>query len=94
MDQWTYVNVVSLELIAPGKHMQNGHNEGFKGKFRDECLNQNWFATLRYAKRDGSLRTGDVITTRCARTPPWRICRQQSRAETSSMKAAEKLAER
>jgi putative transposase len=31
--------------IAPGKPWQNGSNESFNGKFRDECLNMEWFRT-------------------------------------------------
>jgi len=30
--------------------MQNGHVESFNGRFRDECLNHNWFTTLTDAK--------------------------------------------
>ena len=30
--------------------MQNGHVESFNGRFRDECLNHNWFTTLVDAK--------------------------------------------
>ena len=30
--------------------MQNGHVESFNGRFRDECLNHNWFTTLADAK--------------------------------------------
>ena len=30
-------------LIEPGKPWQNGTNESFNGKFRDECLNMEWF---------------------------------------------------
>jgi putative transposase len=26
--------------------MQNGHVESFNGRFRDECLNANWFRNL------------------------------------------------
>ncbi len=29
--------------IQPGKPWQNGTNESFNGKFRDECLALNWF---------------------------------------------------
>ena len=29
--------------IDPGKPWQNGSNESFNGKFRDECLNMQWF---------------------------------------------------
>ena len=31
------------EPIDPGKPWQNGANESFNGKFRDECLGMQWF---------------------------------------------------
>ena len=34
----------------PGKPWQNGTDEGFNGKFRDECLNEQWFDSLPKAK--------------------------------------------
>ena len=30
--------------------MQNGHLESFNGKFRDECLNEHWFADVTEAR--------------------------------------------
>lgn len=36
--------------IAPGKPMQNGTNESFNGKFRDECLGMEWFRSRAEAK--------------------------------------------
>ncbi|MBY0278676.1 transposase [Candidatus Binatia bacterium] len=30
-------------LSDPGKPWQNGHDESFNGKFRDECLSMEWF---------------------------------------------------
>lgn len=30
--------------------MQNGYIESFNGKFRDECLNEQWFQTLPQAR--------------------------------------------
>jgi len=30
--------------------MQNGYIESFNGKFRDECLNENWFVSLQDAR--------------------------------------------
>ena len=30
--------------------MQNGYIESFNGKFRDECLNEQWFQTLSQAR--------------------------------------------
>ena len=37
-------------LIEPGKTWQNGTNESFNGKFRDECLSMNWFYSRSHAK--------------------------------------------
>jgi putative transposase len=47
---WCEEKGISLLHIQPGKPMQNGHVESFNGRFRDECLNHNWFATLADAK--------------------------------------------
>jgi len=41
-----YAREVKLHFIEPGKPMQNGYVESFNGKFRDECLNENWFIDL------------------------------------------------
>jgi putative transposase len=50
LDQWAYRNGVDLKLIQPGKPTQNAYIESFNGKFRDECLNEHWFATLAEAR--------------------------------------------
>ena len=34
---------IDTALIDPGKPWQNGTDESFNGKFRDECLNMEWF---------------------------------------------------
>ena len=36
--------------IDPGKPWQNGMDESFNGKFRDECLSVEWFRSRREAK--------------------------------------------
>jgi len=51
LDAWAYRNGVQLDFIDPGKPMQNGHQESFNGKFRDECLNLHWFLNLGDAHR-------------------------------------------
>ena len=51
VDQWAFANGVRLHFIDPGKPTQNGFIESFNGKFRDECLNQNWFVDLDDARR-------------------------------------------
>jgi putative transposase len=46
VDQWAYQQGVALHFIERGKPVQNAFIESFNGKFRDECLNQNWFMDL------------------------------------------------
>lgn len=41
---------IDTAYIAPGKPWQNGLNESFNGKLRDECLNAEWFRTRAEAK--------------------------------------------
>ena len=47
---WSKENRVSLSFIQPGKPTQNGFCESFNGKFRDGCLNQQWFKNLSEAR--------------------------------------------
>jgi putative transposase len=51
VDRWAYENGVQLHFITPGRPMENGYIESFNGKFRDECLNENWFLNLEDARR-------------------------------------------
>lgn len=46
-EQWG----VRLEFIEPGKPVQNAYVESFNGRLRDECLNANWFTSLRDARQ-------------------------------------------
>jgi putative transposase len=50
LDRWAYENAVQLHFITPGRPMENGYIESFNGKFRDECLNENWFMDLHDAR--------------------------------------------
>lgn len=50
LHQWPVANGVKLLLIQPGRPTQNAYIESFNGKFRDECLNENWFTSLEHAK--------------------------------------------
>lgn len=34
---------IKLHFIRPGHPVENANIESFNGKFRDECLNENWF---------------------------------------------------
>ena len=54
---WCEERGIQLLHIQPGRPMQNGLVESFNGKFRDECLNANWFQTIAQARqRIGSWR--------------------------------------
>lgn len=44
--EWAERNQVILDYITPGRPMENGYIESFNGKFREECLNQNWFQNI------------------------------------------------
>ena len=48
--KWMTDNRIDTALIDPGKPWQNGTNESFNGKFRDECLSVEWFRTRAEAK--------------------------------------------
>jgi putative transposase len=50
LDEWAYRNGVKLSFIRPGKPMENAYIESFNGRFRDECLNTNWFLSLKHAR--------------------------------------------
>lgn len=51
MMEWAEPAGVELKQIEPGKPQQNAYVESFNGRFRDECLNENWFVSLEHAKR-------------------------------------------
>jgi putative transposase len=42
---------VKLEFSRPGKPTDNAYIESLGGKFRAECLDQHWFASLQEARR-------------------------------------------
>lgn len=49
--KWSMENEVFWDYIQPGKPYQNGTIESFNGKFRDECLNENLFSSMKEAER-------------------------------------------
>ena len=48
--KWAADNNVELCFIEKGKPTQNAFVESFNGKFRDECLNEEWFINLNDAR--------------------------------------------
>lgn len=47
---WSRRTSVKLHFIQPGKPTQNAFVESFNGKFREYCLDLNWFASLEDAR--------------------------------------------
>ena len=47
---WADETGVSWHYIAPGKPQQNGYNESFNGRLRDELLNETLFRSLPHAR--------------------------------------------
>ena len=50
LDQWAYLNKVTLDFSRPGKPTDNAFIESFNGRLRAECLSQHWFTSLSEAK--------------------------------------------
>jgi putative transposase len=50
LDEWAYRKGVKLNFIRPGKPIENAYAESFIGRLRDECLNENWFISLKDAR--------------------------------------------
>ncbi len=48
--KWICEANIGSALIDPGKPWQNGTDESFNGRLRDECLNLEWFRSRREAR--------------------------------------------
>ena len=46
---------MKLHFIQPGKPTQNAFVESFNGKFREYCLDLNWFTSIEDARHDRAL---------------------------------------
>jgi putative transposase len=51
VEQWAYEHGIEWHFIAPGKPIENAYIESFNARFRDECLNENWFINLADARQ-------------------------------------------
>ena len=49
---WAHSRQVRHLLNDAGTPTQNAYIESFNGKFRDECLNEQWFETLAQARQE------------------------------------------
>lgn len=48
--KWAARHRIDVQYIEPGKPIQNAFAESFNGRMRDECLNAQWFESLREAR--------------------------------------------
>ncbi len=51
LDLWAHARGVSLQFIRPGKPVENAFIESFNGKFRNECLDTEWFNSITEAQQ-------------------------------------------
>lgn len=50
VDLWAYSQGVKLDFSRPGKPTDNAFIESFNGRFRQECLNEQWFLSMEDAQ--------------------------------------------
>ena len=50
LGEWVLEHGINLAFIRPGKPIENSLIESFNGRFRDECLNEQWFRNIDEAK--------------------------------------------
>ena len=67
---------VETLFIEPGSPWENGYNESFNGKLRDELLNGEIF----YSLAEAAVNSGPLSERRCSGGP----CRAKRSASTSS----------
>jgi len=87
---WAQHHGIEHLLIEPGRPMQNGYIESFNGKFRDECLNEHWFASLAQAREVIGEWRRDYNEVRphssCGRIPPARFAaNHRSKSSTTAV---------
>ena len=61
---WCIERKITANYIQPGKPVQNSYIESFNGRFRDECLNANWFRNLFEARQRIAIWRDDYNRTR------------------------------
>jgi len=50
LEEWAYRRGAQLDVIRPGKPVENAFIESFNGRLRDECLNVHQFSSLTEAQ--------------------------------------------
>ena len=67
--RWITAEGIDTAFIDPGKPWQNGTDESFNAKFRDECLK--WSGSARGRRPLFSSSSGADTTTRSVHTRAW-----------------------
>ena len=84
VDQWAYEQGLGWHTIQPGRPMENGYVESFNGRFRDECLNENWFTDLADAQAKIALWKQDYNQARPHSTLGYRTPEEFARSAGSN----------
>jgi putative transposase len=50
LDEWACRQGIKINFIRPGRPIENAFAESFNGRLRDECLNDNWFLSVKHAR--------------------------------------------
>jgi putative transposase len=50
LEDWAYRRSAQLDVMRPGKPVENACMESFNGQLRDECLNVHQYASLAEAQ--------------------------------------------
>ena len=58
-----------MGFSRPGKPTDNAFIEAFNGRFRQECLNENWFLVIADEKMSGNPKMGKDPTARWGTCP-------------------------
>jgi putative transposase len=74
---WARARGIQHLINDAGKPTQNAYVESFNGKFRDECLNEQWFESLHQARQEVTRWRRDYSESRphssIGRIPPARF---------------------
>ena len=88
---WAQAKGVRHILNQPGKPTQNAYIESFNGKFRDECLNEHWFLSLKQARVEIARWRTDYNEVRphssCGRMPPAKFAAQHRQTTRGAVPA-------
>ena len=94
---WAQAKGVRHILNQPGKPTQNAYIESFNGKFRDECLNEHWFQSLKQARVEIARWRTDYNEVRphssCGRMPPAKFAAQHRQTTGGAVPAPQQTQE-